>query len=290
MTRSSVLAEIEHLDPKRDFERISFLSTNYDFPWDVEQSLSLAFFRTYGIPTISVLLDETGEFRQRPQKRYDDTKLILAEMLDSGLDSDRGREANRRMNRMHARYSISNDDYLYVLSTIVLEPIRWNRRWGWRLYTDRELEASLEYMRHLASRMRIRDVPASLEELERWSRGYEATRFRHTESNRRVADYTLNLYLSWFPRALRPLVRQAIFAMFDDPLLDAFGYQHPPRWLRGMLDLAMRVRAHAVRLLPRRRTPRLISQSRTRTYPGGHALTDLGVPGAEPPMEGRLSV
>src|SRR5438445_628363 len=231
-----------------------------------------------------------GDVRQRPQKRYDDTKLILAEMLDSGLDSDRGREANRRMNRMHARYSIKNEDYLYVLSTIVLEPIRWNRRWGWRLYTDRELEASLEYMRHLASRMRIRDVPASLEELERWSRGYEATRLRHTESNRRVADYTLNLYLSWFPRALLPLVRQAIFAVFDDALLDAFSYQHPPRWLRGMLDLAMRVRAHAVRLLPRRRTPRLISQSRTRTYPGGHALTDLGVPGAEPPMEGRLSV
>ena len=282
MTRSGALAEIDLLDPKKDFGRICFLSTNYDFPWDVEQSLSLAFFKTYGIPTISALLDETGEFRKRPQKRYDDTKLILAEMVDSGLDSERGREANRRMNRMHARYSISNDDYLYVLSTIVLEPIRWNRRWGWRRYSERELQAELQYTRHLARRMHIRDVPASLEEFERWSRGYEAAELRHTDSNRRVADYTLNLYLSWYPRALQPLVRQAMLALLDDPLLDAFGYDHPPEVLRRMLDLALRLRAQALRFFPRRSVPRLISQSRTRTYPGGHALTDLGVPGLEP--------
>src|SRR5579864_7042386 len=158
MSRMGVLAEIALLDPKRDFGRICFLSTNHDFPWDVEQSLSIAFFKTYAVPSISALLDETGEFRDHPQKRYDDTKLILAEILDSGLDSDRGREANRRMNRMHARYSISNDDYLYVLSTIVLEPIRWNRRWGWRRYTEGELQAQLEYGRSLAGRMHILDV------------------------------------------------------------------------------------------------------------------------------------
>ena len=36
------------------------------------------------------------------------------------------------MNRMHGRYAISNDDYLYVLSTFVLVPIRWNHAYGWR--------------------------------------------------------------------------------------------------------------------------------------------------------------
>lgn len=281
MTRSGVLAEIDLLDPKRDCGRICFLSTNYDFPWDVEQSLSVAFFKTYAVPTISALLDETGEFRRDAQKRYDDTKLLLAEMLDSGLDSNRGREANRRMNQMHARYSISNDDYLYVLSTIVLEPIRWNRRWGWRRYTEKELQAELEYTRHLARRMDIRDVPANLEELERWSRGYEEAQFRHTESNRRVADYTLDLYLSWYPRALRPLVRQTVLALLDNSVLDAFGYNHPPALLRRMVDLALQLRARALRFFPRRRAPRLISRSLTRTYPAGHALKDLGVFGSE---------
>src|SRR5579864_2867917 len=67
VARRGVLDEIERLDPEKDFQRICYLSTNYDFPWDVEQSLSLAFFKTYGIPTISELLDHTGEFRDEPR-------------------------------------------------------------------------------------------------------------------------------------------------------------------------------------------------------------------------------
>ena len=71
--KSRVLVEIESLDPETDFERSSFLSASHDFPWDVEQSLSLAFFKTYGIASISALLHRTAGFQVRPQKRYDDT-------------------------------------------------------------------------------------------------------------------------------------------------------------------------------------------------------------------------
>jgi mpaB/rubber oxygenase-like protein len=283
MARGGVLAEIDSLDPDVEFERICFLSTNHDFPWDVEQSLSLAFFKTYSIPRISELLDRTGEFRQQAQKRYDDTKLILAEILDAGLDSERGRGANRRMNLMHSRFSISNEDYLYVLSTLVLEPIRWNARWGWRPYTDKESRAHLEYWRELGRRMHIHDVPPDLDELERWSRGFEAANLRFAHSNRRVADQTLSLFASWYPPPLRPLVRIAILAMLEDSVVDAFGYAHPPRWLRVTLDLGLRARARILRFLPRRRVPRLMSRERTRTYRFGHHLTDLGVPGVGQP-------
>ena len=191
MARRGVVEEIERLDPERDFERISFLSSNHDFPWDVEQSLSLAFFKTYGIPSISEWLDRTGEFRERAQKRYDDTELILAEILDNGLDSERGREANRRMNRMHGRFEIKNEDYLYVLATFVLVPLRWNRRYGWRRYTRQEELATLHYWRALGRRMNIRDIPATLEEMERWSDEFEWANLRFSESSRHVADDTL---------------------------------------------------------------------------------------------------
>jgi len=272
-----VLDEIEGLDPERDFQRICYLSTNYDFPWDVEQSLSLAFFKTYGIPTISELLDRTGEFRERAQKRYDDTKLILAEMFDHGIDSERGREANRRMNQMHGRFPIKNDDYIYVMSTIVLEPIRWNRRWGWRKYTDKESQAQLAYMGEMARRMDIRDVPPTLDSLEKWSRAYEAANLRFTESNRRVADYTLDLFLSWFPGPARPLVRRAMLAILDDALLEAFGYERPGKAARTLVDRALRTRAFVIRLLPRRRSPHLVTGEQMRSYPHGYRLSDLGV-------------
>jgi hypothetical protein len=280
VARRGVLDEIERLDPEKDFQRICYLSTNYDFPWDVEQSLSLAFFKTYGIPTISELLDRTGEFRDRAQKRYDDTKLVLAEMFDHGMDSQRGREANRRMNQMHGRFPIQNDDYIYVMSTIFLEPIRWNRRWGWRKYTDKESQAQLTYMREMARRMNIRDVPSTLNSFEEWSRAYEAANFRFTESNRRVADYTLNLFLSWFSGPVRPLVRRAMLAILDDALLEAFGYDRPGKAARTLVDLALRMRAFLIRFLPRRRSPHLVTRERMRSYPHGYRLSDLGL--AEP--------
>lgn len=281
-----VVEEIERLDPERDFERISFLSTNHDFPWDVEQSLSLAFFKTYGIPTISALLDKTGEFRERAQKRYDDTELILAEILDNGIDSERGREATRRMNRMHGRFEIRNEDYLYVLATFVLVPLRWNRRYGWRRYTKKEELATLNYWRALGRRMNIRDIPDSIAELERWNDEFERANLRFSESSRNVANDTLGLFLSWYPAPIRLLLRPAVLALLDDALLDAFGYAHPPAWLRRALDLALRVRARLVARLPRRAKPRLITRSRHRAYPGGYQLDQLGVPGLDGGREG----
>jgi len=281
-----VLAEIQTLDPEKDFERIGYLSAAFDFPWDVEQSLSLAFFKTYGIPAISELLDQTGEFRNRAQKRYDDTKLILAEIFENGLDGERSQEAFRRMNRMHGRFPISNDDLLYVLSTFVLVPLRWNRAYGWRPYSAQEEKSQLEYWRAMAKRMNIKGVPASVGELDRWSRDYEQANLRFSESSRRVAEDTLGLFLSWYPRPLRPLVRLAVLALLEDPLLDAFGYPHPPAWLRSLLEQGLKVRARVVALLPRRTRPRLITGEKHRAYPGGYRLEQLGVEGLEPAGRG----
>ena len=283
---SPALVEIESLDPATDWERIGYLSTNYDFPWDVEQSLSLAFFKTYGIPSISALLDKSGEFRNRPQKRYDDTKLVLAEIFDHGLDSDRGREANRSMNRMHGRYDISNDDYLYVLSTFVLVPGRWNDKFGWRPYSEKERRAGLNYWRELGRRMNIRNIPDDVDELDRWSRAYERANSRYSDSNRHVADDTLNLFLSWYPGWLRPVVRLGVMSLLEDYLLDAFGFEHPPRWFRRLVELGLQVRARVIPLLPRRRRPRLITNERMRSYPVGYRLDELGVGG---PLDARSS-
>ena len=78
MSRSAVLDEIKTLDTEKDHERIVFLSTRVDFPFDTTRALELALFRTYCVPSISALLDRTGEFRERPQRRYDDTELLSA--------------------------------------------------------------------------------------------------------------------------------------------------------------------------------------------------------------------
>jgi hypothetical protein len=277
MTASRVLQEIERLDPDRDFERICFLGTNFDFPWDVEQSLELAFFKTYAVPSISTLLERTGEFRKRGQKRFDDTRLILAQILDHGLASERSKAALRAMNRMHGRYQISNEDYLYVLSALVMEPLRWNSRFGWRPYVEQEKLAHFKFWREVGRRMGIRDLPETLAEAERFNLDYERQRFRYADSNRVVADATMGIFLAWYPPPLRPLVRLFICSLLDSAVLDAFGYRDPPVVARGLVLGALRLRGRLLRRFPRRRRPHLLTFSRTRTYPSGYRVHELGV-------------
>src|SRR5215831_1887390 len=113
------LRELQQLDPVRDAQRIVFIDASYEFPWDTQRSLELAFYRTYAVPSIAELLDATGEFGTRAQKRYDDTQILISAFCEFGYDSDIGRRAIKRMNQIHGRFSIANDDFLYVLSTMV---------------------------------------------------------------------------------------------------------------------------------------------------------------------------
>src|SRR3954469_3544567 len=86
MPRPSYLDQIRALDPVRDHQRIVFLSTCCEFPFDTTRALEFALFRTFCVPSISALLDRTGEFANRAQKRYDDTDIIISELMERGYD------------------------------------------------------------------------------------------------------------------------------------------------------------------------------------------------------------
>ena len=68
------------------------------------------------------------------------------------------------MNRLHGRFEIANDDFLYVLSTFVFEPIRWNERFGWRRYVEQERLGTFHYWREVGRRMAIKDIPATFDD------------------------------------------------------------------------------------------------------------------------------
>src|SRR5918992_1919268 len=90
VARDDVLREIVRLDPVRDHQRIAFLTSLHEFPWDTTRALELALFRTFAVAKGTALLENTGELTERTQKRYDDTVLILGEILEHGYDSARG--------------------------------------------------------------------------------------------------------------------------------------------------------------------------------------------------------
>lgn len=276
MPRSAVLAEIESLDPVRDHERIVHLTTCYDFPFDTTRALEFALFRTYCVPSISAVLARTGEFEARPQKRYDDTDIIISEILECGHSSDRGRAAIARMNQIHGRFVIANEDFLYVLSTFVFEPMRWIERFGWRPLHEKEREAMFRFWREVGLAMKISGIPESYEAFEAFNRAYERDNYRFKETNRRIGKATVALFASWFPAFLAPVVRRAIYAMLDDRLIEAFGFPRPSRVMRLVVPGLVRLRGRMAGWLPARRAPRLRSDMGRPSYPRGYRIETIG--------------
>jgi hypothetical protein len=276
MMRSHVLDEIRRLDPVRDHQRIVFLSTCYDFSFDTTRALEFALFRTFCVPTISSLLDRTGEFGRRAQKRYDDTDLILSELMEWGYDSDRGGRALRKMNELHGRFQIANADFLYVLSTFVFEPIRWNSRFGWRPMCERERLGMFYFWREVGRCMNIKELPTDYTRFERFSEEYERDHYKYSEANHRVGGATRDMFISWFPRLLHPIVRPAIYAMMEDPLIEGFGFPRPTKTMRRVVAGGLRLRAGIQRCLPGRRKPFLRTEMKHRTYPMGYRIELLG--------------
>lgn len=278
--RYARLRRIEALDPERDGVEIRRLSMD-DFYVEFEHSLRLALFRTYAVPSISALLDETGEFFTRGGKRYDDTTLLLYEIFKDGPDSERGRRAVRQLNRIHGAYDISNGDYVYTLATFVVIPRRWIARYGWRALSKNETEASVSMFRRLGVMMGLRDIPQTYAAFEQFLDAYEAEHFRFTAANGRVADATVQVFADRLPAPLRRFVRPVVSAMLDDPLRDAVGLPAPPPFLSEMFDRAFRLRARVQRRLPPAPDDRSRRHPPAPTYPNGYAIEELGPPHAQ---------
>lgn len=277
LRRDHWLREIEKLDPEEDYEQIARIVGNHEFPWDMQQSLSLALFRTYAVPSIGRLLYDTNAFTGNVQKRHDDTLLILFSIANEGLDSTDGHTAVRRMNQMHGSYDISNEDMRYVLSAFVVTPTRWIDQYGWRKGIPAERLAAVRYYQRLGTLMGINDIPKTYEDFEELLDGYEAEHFAFDEKSLAVADATLALFASFYPKPARKAANALLRSLMDDHLLEAFHYEKPSRPVVLLSRAVLKLRARIVARRPGRPSPKRLEDFREiRSYPNGFSLENLG--------------
>lgn len=277
MRRDHWQRKIAELDPETDYEEIARIASYYEFPWDYQQALSFALFRTYAVPSIGRLLFDTGEFTERTQKRHDDTALVLESVLVEGMESQDGRAAVRRMNQMHGSYDISNDDLRYVLATFVVVPHRWLQDYGWRKPTEIEVAAGVRYYQRLGTLMGIKDIPEDFAGFAELMDAYEARHFTPDPKTRAVADATLELLVSFYPRILAKPVEVFSRSLMDEALLAAFEFEKPSRLAVALAHGGLRLRGRIVRFMPPRRKPSYAKDlKRIKTYPGGFMVERLG--------------
>ena len=80
------------------------------------------------------------------------------------------------------------------------------------------------------------------------------------------------------PVAAETARRAAVSALLGEREVALLGLDRPTRLERRAAVAALRLRGRAVRVLPARRTPRLRTTMRRRSYPAGYAIEKLGPP------------
>ncbi|KAF7730063.1 hypothetical protein EC973_003008 [Apophysomyces ossiformis] len=251
-----------------------------EFPFMNRQAMEMATFKTFTVPSMSRLLYSTREIHVNTSRRVEDTELILSEMVEpyARVESElqynpnlseqeitkqyaRKGQAIKRLNEIHDKFKILNDDFIYTLSLFILVPIRWINKYEYRKLDQREINAYYRTWYDIGVDMKIKDIPDTLEKLEAFMEEYERRKVLYHPVNPKLAEATLQYGLKRLPAVLRPLVRELFPCILEPRSIDAFQMKHPSWLLQSLFDGALHLRAFVVRhfFLPRRyhsvRTP-----------------------------------
>jgi hypothetical protein len=260
----------------------------FDLAADMELGFFLSYYRNFAIPSIAATLHTNGEIQQRPMKRSYDTAIVIYELIASGLDSDRGREMISLLNHVHRNVPGSKDDFLYVLLTLLVVPIRWTQQHAWRQPTTAELAAASRFFTELGSRMNIDAMPGTYAEAEQFFDGYEATHVAPSPEGQQLMDATVQVFQGRLPRPLRPFAGQIISAMLDDGrLVSALGLPRATWLSRTALKGGLAIRNAIRRRRPLEQKPHFTpGKAGSSLYPNGYSLGQIG-PINVPPSPAR---
>jgi hypothetical protein len=277
MLENKILKKIKSLNPEKDYWEIVQLSIWYEFPWDYNRALELALYKTFAVPSISKILFQSKEFEHHTQKRYDDTDILLSNIIDYGLNHRKGQEALQRINWIHSNYKISNEDYLYVLATFVFDTGNWINKYGYRKLTANEEIAGFKVWQEIGKQMNIKNIPDTIEELEIYYNNYEKEHFIYNKTNEAIAQVTEDLMLSWYlPKYMFDFARPILHSVMQPHLLKAFHFSEPHQLLRLLVTVALKMRSIVASLNPIQKPFYRSTMSKYRYYENGYEIKDLG--------------
>ncbi|GAN03118.1 DUF2236 family protein [Mucor ambiguus] len=266
---------------------INAITTKKEFPFLSREGTELALFKTFTIPTISKLLVATGEFKKDCTRRAEDTELVLMEITDAhtriqkqvAKDPNTPEEdikaqwqrpdmALERLNELHGKYNILNDDYLYTLSLFIYEPVSWIDRYEWRSLDEREINAMFRVWYDVGVGMNLQDIPDTPAKMLAFKNNYAEKHITYASSNWKCGEPTFRHLLSNLPAFLRETVYNFGLHILPSVLdsADAKAFQLPEEHaiLTAIFKSALHIRAFFIRHFM---LPRSTYLSRTPFYP-----------------------
>lgn len=248
---------IAALDPERDHEEVTrvTLEVLHGDPIGVHAGLLLGFSRQVAVPSIARVIYRGGggDTQHDIAQRIDDTLALFGAFLKWGPSSPEGRAAIARMEDIHSRFQITDEQKRYTLATLIFEPDRIAQHLGVDLFTAGQREAIWRFWCSVAEQMPLAGLPATSEELRRWMLDYEREHWRYTSDGRRVVETFFDDWTTrWFPRRARHLGRQVLLALMDDALRAALQLEAPSKYLQRLVRASARVSSPLILIRPYR--------------------------------------
>lgn len=273
--RWKIWYELENATEPTDVRSAFSIFVNFgqiEFPLLSTKALEFGLFKTYAIPSISKILVKTKQLTEEYSRRYDDTDLIIREFTENEPNSNRHILAIMRLNFLHDRYKISNEDYLYVLSVFIVEPVRWVNQFAYRSVHPYEKKSLFIIWEDIGKKMGIKNIPPSFDAVVTYLDNYEAEYMKYDANNVALASSTTSLFLSKLPTSLHPLGKCIIECFCSPQLRDAMGFATTPSFIVKYLSvgflhgMALWVRFFCLpRITHLRRTSRSLPQETMQT-------------------------
>ena len=249
----------------------------FDFQKEIHAGFFVSYYRNFAVPSIARTLADRGELKHRPMKRSYDTGIVIHEIIANGFDSDRGQAMVELLRRVHKGVPGSSDDFLYVLMTLLVLPLRWIEQHGWRQLTELEEQAAVAFYAELGRRMGLAPAPATLQEANRFLDDYEDRNLGPSPEGAELLGATVRALEVRLAKPLRPLTPLVLALMMDQPRVAlALGLKPAPAPLRAAYEAVLRFRAAKARLTPLPTSPSFTPGSKMSAYPDGYTLDMIG--------------
>lgn len=250
----------------------------YTFATEMRAGFFIAYYRNFAIPSIAKTLAARGETAARPMKRSYDTGIVIHELIVNGFDSERGQKMVELLRRVHRGVPGTSEDFLYVLMTLLVIPLRWIDSHGWRKLTDAERDAAMNFYRELGVRMGLDPMPPTFAAAAAFLDDYEARNLAASPEGTELLNATAEALAVRLPGPLKSRTTAVIALLMDKPeVVPALGLKPAPAWLRRAFHGVLRIRAAISRTRPLPSKPSFTSgSSGSAVYPHGYQLEDLG--------------
>lgn len=246
-----------------------------ELAFDFRVGFFLAYYRSFATPLTAAALVASGEILRAPQKRSYDTAIIVMEIITGGFDSPRGRAAVDLLNRAHQHVPAPNDEYLYILLALFIEPLRWIQRHGREPLTEADQAAALRFYQELGIRMHVDGVPRDVGAATAFYTDFQASHVRPNPDSRALFNATVGVLTDRLPRPLRPLTRPILAVLIDDAsMAQTLGLRTPSAVFRCAVHAGVWLHTRFDR--PRSDDAFTPGRSASSQYPDGYSINDLG--------------